>query len=50
MSQPKCKNCGHDWQHHKSLGGKTFCYAVVRREIGETILCDCKKYEAEDVG
>jgi hypothetical protein len=37
--------CGHHKQHHKTLGGVTVCNAVIKRVIGETILCDCKKFE-----
>jgi hypothetical protein len=45
IEMDKCHNCGHDRQHHRTLGGVAFCNAVMRREIGKTILCECKRYE-----
>ena len=40
----KCKNCGHDREHHKSSGGLTFCDAMIARAPIQE-LCHCHKFE-----
>lgn len=41
-----CRNCGHGREHHRSMGGLTFCAMLISR-VPHT-LCNCKKFEEAD--
>ncbi len=41
--EKKCANCGHARMHHQSLGGVTFCAAVISRVPKK--LCPCKAFK-----
>ena len=38
-----CKNCGHERSFHSSLGGVSFCDAMLSRVPRK--MCDCKEFK-----